>query len=67
VSRWSRPHAGHPKTTYVREDLLLDALAAFYTDHVLRPDRPDLLAAALERAQRRNATQRQGERERLLL
>ncbi|WP_405644390.1 hypothetical protein [Streptomyces sp. NBC_00019] len=60
-------YANHPKTTYIREDLLLDALAAFYTDRVLRPHRPDLLAAALERAQRRNASQRQGERDRLHL
>ncbi|NGO10185.1 hypothetical protein G5C60_21990 [Streptomyces sp. HC44] len=60
-------YAGHPKTAYIREDLLLDALAAFYTDHVLRPDRPDLLAAALKRAQHRNASQLQNERDRLNL
>lgn len=36
-------YADHPKTAYVREDLLPNALAAFYTDHVLRPHRPDLL------------------------
>ncbi|WP_199821089.1 recombinase family protein [Streptomyces fulvoviolaceus] len=60
-------YASHPTTTYIREDLLLDALAAFYTDHVLRPHQPDLLATALERAQHRNASQRQGERDRLHL
>jgi hypothetical protein len=60
-------YAGHPKTAYVREDLLLDALAAFYTDHVLRPERPDLLTAALERARHHTTSQRQTEQDRLHL
>ncbi|WP_210589748.1 recombinase family protein [Streptomyces sp. GESEQ-35] len=57
-------YAGHPKTTYIREDLLLDALAAFYTDHVLRPNQPERLAAELERAQHRSSAQ-QAERDQL--
>ncbi|MFG2374396.1 hypothetical protein ACGFY9_23300 [Streptomyces sp. NPDC048504] len=49
-------YTGRPKTAYIREDLLLDALAACYTDHVLCPHRPDPLGTTLEPAQHRDAT-----------
>ncbi|MEV0225220.1 hypothetical protein [Streptomyces sp. NPDC050704] len=49
-------YAGHPKTTYIREDLLLDALAASTPTMCSAPHRPDLLGTTLGRAQHRNAT-----------
>jgi hypothetical protein len=58
-------YTGHPTTVYLREDLLLEALAAFYTDQVLRPDQPDLLAGALARARHRSAIQQQAQRDEL--
>ncbi|MBX7553628.1 recombinase family protein [Streptomyces sp. tea 10] len=54
-------YAGHPKTVHVREDILIQALAVFYTDQVLRPDQPERLAADIEDAQRRSSAQRQAE------
>jgi hypothetical protein len=38
-------HAGHPKTIYLREDALLDAITEFYTERLFGPDRAALLAA----------------------
>ncbi|WP_238412395.1 recombinase family protein [Saccharothrix deserti] len=38
-------HEGHPPTVYVREDLILDRLDAFFTERVFGPRRRELLLA----------------------
>ncbi|WP_236793284.1 recombinase family protein [Amycolatopsis sp. GM8] len=58
-------HAGHPKTVYLREDALLDAVSRFFADRVFGPQRRETLAADLAGLDHRAARERQAERERL--
>jgi site-specific DNA recombinase len=58
-------YAGHPKTVYLREDALLDAVSRFFAERVFGPHRRDLLAAELASVDTRAARARQVERERL--
>ena len=62
-----RPDAydGHPKTVYLREDALLDAVSRFFTDRVFGPHRREILAADLDGIDDRATRERQHERERL--
>lgn len=58
-------YAGHPKTVYLREGALLDAVSRFFADRVFGTQRRELLAAELDTVDDREAQQRQAERERL--
>jgi site-specific DNA recombinase len=58
-------YTGHPKTVYLREDPLLDAVGRFFADRVFGPRRQQLLAAQLATVDTRAAQARQTERERL--
>ncbi|GAB4588989.1 hypothetical protein Ntsu_68210 [Nocardia sp. IFM 10818] len=58
-------YAGHPKTIYIREDAVLDAVSQFYADRVFGPLRHELLTADIEGIDDRAARQRQADRERL--
>lgn len=56
-------YAGHVKAAYIREDLILDAVSAFYTDRIFGTHRRDLLAADLATIDDRETRQRDIERE----
>ncbi|MGP4018814.1 recombinase family protein [Saccharopolyspora sp. 5N708] len=56
---------GHPKTVYLREDHVLDAVSRFFADRVFGPHRREILAADLDGIDDRATRQRQAERERL--
>ncbi|MFD8494847.1 recombinase family protein [Amycolatopsis sp. NPDC059657] len=56
---------GHPKTVYIRENALLNAVARFFADRVFGPERRELLAADLNQVDDRATLARQAERERL--
>jgi hypothetical protein len=58
-------YARHPKAAYIREDLILDAVSAFYTDRVFGPQRRELLAAEVAGTEDRETRQRDADRERL--
>ncbi|WP_255375868.1 zinc ribbon domain-containing protein [Saccharomonospora sp. CUA-673] len=58
-------YAGHPKTVYLREDAILDAVSRFFADRVFGQQRRGLLAAELDSVDDREAQQRHAERERL--
>lgn len=58
-------YAGHPKTIYIREDAVLDAVSQFYADRVFGILRHELLAADIAGIDDRAARQRQTDRERL--
>ncbi|GAB2954170.1 hypothetical protein GCM10023080_011220 [Streptomyces pseudoechinosporeus] len=58
-------YAGHPKTVYLREDAILEAISAFLSNRVFGPERRELLAAELASVDDRAARQRQTERDRL--
>ncbi|UGQ14289.1 recombinase family protein [Yinghuangia sp. ASG 101] len=58
-------HHGHPKSVYIREDVLLEAIAAFYSDRVFGPDRRALLTAELATLDDRAARERAQRRDRL--
>ncbi|GAA2070513.1 hypothetical protein GCM10009801_21300 [Streptomyces albiaxialis] len=58
-------HAGHQKTTYVREDVLLHAVSAFLADRLFGPQRGKLLAADLAARDDRAWRAYEKERERL--
>ncbi|MFJ4790051.1 recombinase family protein [Streptomyces sp. NPDC088794] len=62
-----RPDAyeGHPKTVYLREDAILEAISAFLSDRVFGPERRELLAAELASVDDRAARQRETERDKL--
>ncbi|WP_265934325.1 recombinase family protein [Actinacidiphila acididurans] len=57
-------YAEHPKTVYIGESAILDAVSAFYADRVFGPDRRELFAADLATSDDRAARQRDAERER---
>ncbi len=57
-------YEGHPKTVYLREDHVLDAVSRFFAERVFGPNRRELLAADLERTDDRASRQRHAERER---
>ncbi|MFF4502998.1 recombinase family protein [Streptomyces sp. NPDC001401] len=57
--------ADHPKTVYIRETALIDAVSAFFADRVFGPQRRELFAADLASQDDRAARQREDERERL--
>ncbi|TGA95460.1 recombinase family protein [Streptomyces sp. MZ04] len=57
-------YAGHPKTLYINEADLLEAIGAFFADRVFGPQRRALLAADLRNADVRAAQERETERER---
>jgi hypothetical protein len=57
-------YAGHPKSAYIREDLILEAVSDFYTDRVFGPHRRDLLVADLATVDDRESRQREADRER---
>ena len=59
------PYPGHPRTVYVREDLLLQALTSFLGDRVFGPYRRELFARDLDTADERAAQEAAAERERL--
>lgn len=59
------PYAGHPKTVYVREYVLLEAVSAFLADRVFGPFRRQLLAADLAAVDDRAAREREAGRHRL--
>lgn len=58
-------YQGHPKTIYLREKTILDAVIRFYDDRLFGPNRRVLLAADLANIDDRAARERQAERERL--
>ena len=58
-------YAGHEKAAYIREDAILDAVAAFYGDRVFGPHRRDLLQADLATVDDRESKQRDAERDKL--
>ncbi len=58
-------YAGHPKTVYIREDAVLDAVSKFFADRVFGEQRRDLLAADLTEVDDRAARQRHTEQQRL--
>ncbi len=58
-------YAGHPKTIYIREDAVLDAVSQFYADRVFGALRQELLAADIAGIDDRATRRRQAERERL--
>jgi hypothetical protein len=58
-------YAGHEKAAYIREDLILDAVSAFYADRIFGPHRRELLAADLATVDDRETRLREHERERL--
>lgn len=58
-------YEGHPKTVYLREDHVLDAVSRFFADRVFGPHRRELLAADLDGIDDRATRQRQAECERL--
>lgn len=58
-------YEGHPKTVYLRESNILDAVSRFYADRVFGPQRRTVLAADLDQVDDRAARERQAERERL--
>ncbi|MFD9910133.1 recombinase family protein, partial [Streptomyces sp. NPDC059063] len=57
-------YAGHPKTLYINEADLLEAIGAFFADRVFGPQRRALLAADLCDADVRASQERETERER---
>jgi site-specific DNA recombinase len=58
-------YAQHERAAYIREDDLLDAVSAFYTDRVFGPHRRELLAADLDTVDGRETRQREADRDRL--
>lgn len=58
-------YADHPKTVYIREDAVLDAVSRFFADRVFGAQRSEILAADLAGVDDHAARQRQQERERL--
>ncbi len=58
-------YAGHPKTVYIREDAVLDAVSKFFAARVFGEQRRDLLAADLTEVDDRAARQRHTEQQRL--
>ncbi|MCE7001664.1 recombinase family protein [Kibdelosporangium philippinense] len=58
-------YAGHEKAAYIREDLILQAVSAFYADRVFAPDRRDLLAADLATVEDHETRRRDADRDRL--
>lgn len=58
-------YPGHPKTLYIGEAALLDAVSAFYGDRVFGPHRRELLTAEIASADDRATREREAERERL--
>jgi site-specific DNA recombinase len=57
-------YAGHEKAAYIREDLILDAVSAFYTDRVFGRHRRELVQADLATVDDRESRQRDADRER---
>ncbi len=57
-------YAGHPKTVYVREDAILDAVSKFFADRVFGTYRHERLVADLAGIDDRDARQRRADRER---
>jgi hypothetical protein len=57
--------AGHPKSVYLREDLILDAVSAFLADRLFGPHRRELFADGLTTVDDHAARQRDRQRERL--
>ncbi|WP_378733950.1 hypothetical protein [Nocardia brasiliensis] len=58
-------YAGHPKTVYIREDAVLDAVSRFFTERVFGEHRRDLLAADLAGVDDHATRQRHIDQERL--
>jgi hypothetical protein len=58
-------YARHAKAAYIREDLILDAVSAFYTDRVFGRHRRELLAAEVASTDNRETRQRDAQREQL--
>ncbi|GAA5151776.1 hypothetical protein GCM10023321_19390 [Pseudonocardia eucalypti] len=58
-------YEGHPKTVYLRESALLDAISRFFAERVFGPYRQDLLTADLDTLDDRETRARQAERARL--
>ncbi|MBP2182233.1 recombinase family protein [Amycolatopsis magusensis] len=58
-------YEGHPKTVYLREDALLDAIARFFTDRVFGEQRRAVLAADLAGADDTAHREREAKRVRL--
>jgi site-specific DNA recombinase len=58
-------YAEHEKAAYIREDLIVDAVSAFYVDRLLGPDRRDLLATDLATVENHETRLRDAERDRL--
>lgn len=57
-------YAGHPKTVYIGETILLDSVSVFFADRVFGLSRRELFAAELARVDDRAAREREAERER---
>lgn len=58
-------YEGHPKTVYLREDHVLDAVSRFFPGRVFGPHRREILAADVDGIDGRVTRQRQAERDRL--
>ncbi|WP_410628073.1 recombinase family protein [Amycolatopsis sp. cmx-8-4] len=58
-------YLGHPKTLYLREDALLDAVAAFLADRVFGPERRAILDAQLAGMDTGEADERDAQRTQL--
>lgn len=58
-------YSDHPKSVYLREDVLLDAITTFYADRVFGPHRVDLILADLAALNDSAADRRTTERDRL--
>ncbi|GLY38815.1 putative recombinase [Amycolatopsis sp. NBRC 101858] len=58
-------YAGHPKTLYLREDAILDAVAAFFADRVFGPDRKGIIEAQLAGVDDHEAAEAEAQRQRL--
>lgn len=58
-------YAGHPVTTYLRENSVLDAVTDFFNTHIFGPDRRALLAGKLSTFDTAAANERDAERHRL--
>ncbi len=58
-------YLGHPKTLYLREDALLDAVTAFFADRVFGPERRAILDAQLAGMDTGEADERDAQRAQL--
>jgi len=58
-------YAGHPKTVYLREDAILEAISACLSDRLFGPHRRDLLAAEIAFVDDRETRQRETQRDQL--